>query len=151
MFKIVNKRVLNPSVVLMDIQAPFIAKKAKAGQFIIFRIDEQGERVPLTIADYDRENGTITIIFQIVGKSTERLAALNEGDYLLDVAGPLGIPTHIDENAKKVCVIGGGVGCAIAYPQAKELFEKGVEVDVIAGFRSRDIVILEEEFSKKCK
>ena len=109
MFKIVNKRVLNPSVVLMDIQAPFIAKKAKAGQFIIFRIDEQGER------------------------------------------GPLGIPTHIDENAKKVCVIGGGVGCAIAYPQAKELFEKGVEVDVIAGFRSRDIVILEEEFSKKCK
>ena len=151
MFKIVNKRVLNPSVVLMDIQAPFIAKKAKAGQFIIFRIDEQGERVPLTIADYDRENGTITIIFQIVGKSTERLAALNKGDALLDVAGPLGIPTHIDENAKKVCVIGGGVGCAIAYPQAKELFEKGVEVDVIAGFRSRDIVILEEEFSKKCK
>ena len=151
MFKIVNKRVLNPSVVLMDIQAPFIAKKAKAGQFIIFRIDEQGERVPLTIADYDRENGTITIIFQIVGKSTERLAALNKGDALLDVAGPLGIPTHIDENPKKVCVIGGGVGCAIAYPQAKELFEKGVEVDVIAGFRSRDIVILEEEFSKKCK
>ena len=151
MFKIVNKRVLNPSVVLMDIQAPFIAKKAKAGQFIIFRIDEQGERVPLTIADYDRENGTITIIFQIVGKSTERLAALNKGDALLYVAGPLGIPTHIDENAKKVCVIGGGVGCAIAYPQAKELFEKGVEVDVIAGFRSRDIVILEEEFSKKCK
>ena len=151
MFKIVNKRVLNPSVVLMDIQAPFIAKKAKAGQFIIFRIDEQGERVPLTIADYDRENGTITIIFQIVGKSTERLAALNKGDALLDVAGPLGIPTHIDENAKKVCVIGGGVGCAIAYPQAKELFDKGIEVDVIAGFRSRDIVILEEEFSKKCK
>ena len=151
MFKIVNKRVLNPSVVLMDIQAPFIAKTAKAGQFIIFRIAEQGERVPLTIADYDRENGTITIIFQIVGKSTERLAALNKGDALLDVAGPLGIPTHIDEYAMKVCVIGGGVGCAIAYPQAKELFEKGVEVDVIAGFRSRDIVILEEEFSKKCK
>ena len=150
MFKIVNKRVLNPSVVLMDIDAPFIAKKAKAGQFIIFRIDEHGERVPLTIADYDRENGTITIIFQIVGKSTEHLAKLNAGDSLLDVAGPLGIPTHIDENVKKVCVIGGGVGCAIAYPQAKELFDRGIDVDVIAGFRSKDIVILEDEFKKKC-
>lgn len=150
MFKIVNKRVLNPSVVLMDIDAPFIAKKAKAGQFIIFRIDEYGERVPLTIADYDRENGTITIIFQIVGKSTEHLAKLNAGDSLLDVAGPLGIPTHIDENVKKVCVIGGGVGCAIAYPQAKELFDRGIDVDVIAGFRSKDIVILEDEFKKKC-
>lgn len=150
MFKIVHKRVLNPSVVLMEIQAPFIAKKAKAGQFIIFRIDEHGERIPLTIADYDREKGTVTIIFQIVGKSTERLSALNEGDSILDFAGPLGIPTHIDENAKKVCVIGGGVGCAIAYPQAKELFDRGVDVDVIAGFRSRDIVILEEEFKKKC-
>lgn len=150
MFKIVHKRVLNPSVVLMEIQAPFIAKKAKAGQFIIFRIDEHGERIPLTIADYDREKGTVTIIFQIVGKSTERLSTLNEGDSILDFAGPLGIPTHIDENAKKVCVIGGGVGCAIAYPQAKELFDRGVDVDVIAGFRSRDIVILEEEFKKKC-
>ena len=150
MFKIVNKRVLNPSFVLMDIDAPFIAKKAKVGQFIIFRIDEHGERVPLTIADYDRENGTITIIFQIVGKSTEHLAKLNAGDSLLDVAGPLGIPTHIDENVKKVCVIGGGVGCAIAYPQAKELFDRGIDVDVIAGFRSKDIVILEDEFKKKC-
>lgn len=148
MFKIVHKRVLNPAVVLMDIEAPFIAKKAKAGQFIIFRIDEKGERVPLTIAGYDREKGTITIIFQIVGATTEQLAALNEGDELLDVAGPLGIPTHIDENAKKVCVIGGGVGCAIAYPQAKELFERGLEVDVITGFRSKDIVILEDEFKK---
>ncbi len=146
MFKIVHKRVLNTSVVLMNIEAPFIAKKAQAGQFIIFRIDEMGERVPLTIADYDRENGTITIIFQIVGKTTERLAALNEGDTILDVAGPLGIPTHIDNNAKRVCVIGGGVGCAIAYPQAKELFGRGVEVDVIAGFRNKDIVILEDEF-----
>lgn len=146
MFKIVHKRVLNTSVVLMNIEAPFIAKKAQAGQFIIFRIDEMGERVPLTIADYDRENGTITIIFQIVGKTTERLAALNEGDTILDVAGPLGIPTHIDSNAKRVCVIGGGVGCAIAYPQAKELFGRGVEVDVIAGFRNKDIVILEDEF-----
>lgn len=148
MFKIVHKRVLNPAVVLMDIEAPFIAKKAKAGQFIIFRIDAKGERVPLTIAGYDREKGTITIIFQIVGATTEQLATLNEGDALLDVAGPLGIPTHIDESAKKVCVIGGGVGCAIAYPQAKELFERGLEVDVITGFRSKDIVILEDEFKK---
>lgn len=150
MFKIVHKRVLNPSVVLMDIHAPFIAKKAMAGQFIIFRIDEKGERVPLTIAGYDREMGSITIIFQIVGKTTEHLASLNEGDVLLDVAGPLGIPTHVDENAKKVCVIGGGVGCAIAYPQAKELYDRGLKVDVITGFRSKDIVILEDEFKKTC-
>ena len=150
MFKIVHKRVLNPSVVLMDIHAPFIAKKAMAGQFIIFRIDEKGERVPLTIAGYDREMGSITIIFQIVGKTTEHLASLNEGDVLLDVAGPLGIPTHVDENAKKVCVIGGGVGCAIAYPQAKELYDRGLKVDVITGFRNKDIVILEEEFKKTC-
>ena len=150
MFKIVHKRVLNPSVVLMDIYAPFIAKKAMAGQFIIFRIDEKGERVPLTIAGYDREMGSITIIFQIVGKTTEHLASLNEGDVLLDVAGPLGIPTHVDENAKKVCVIGGGVGCAIAYPQAKELYDRGLKVDVITGFRNKDIVILEDEFKKTC-
>ncbi len=148
MFKIVHKRVLNPSVILMDIEAPFIAKKAMAGQFIIFRIDEKGERVPLTIAGYDREKGTITIIFQIVGGTTQQLAELSEGDALLDVAGPLGMPTHIDENVKKVCVIGGGVGCAIAYPQAKELYARGLEVDVIAGFRSKDIVILEDEFRK---
>ena len=150
MFKIVHKRVLNPSVVLMDIHAPFIAKKAMAGQFIIFRIDEKGERVPLTIAGCDREMGSITIIFQIVGKTTEHLASLNEGDVLLDVAGPLGIPTHVDENAKKVCVIGGGVGCAIAYPQAKELYDRGLKVDVITGFRNKDIVILEDEFKKTC-
>lgn len=150
MFKIVHKRVLNPSVVLMDIHAPFIAKKAMAGQFIIFRIDEKGERVPLTIAGYDREMGSITIIFQIVGKTTEHLASLNEGDVLLDVAGPLGIPTHVDENAKKVCVIGGGVGCAIAYPQAKELYDRGLKVYVITGFRNKDIVILEDEFKKTC-
>ena len=150
MFKIVHKRVLNPSVILMDIHAPFIAKKAMAGQFIIFRIDEKGERVPLTIAGYDREMGSITIIFQIVGKTTEHLASLNEGDVLLDVAGPLGIPTHVDENAKKVCVIGGGVGCAIAYPQAKELYDRGLKVDVITGFRNKDIVILEDEFKKTC-
>ena len=145
-----HKLVLKPSVVLMDIHAPFIAKKAMAGQFIIFRIDEKGERVPLTIAGYDREMGSITIIFQIVGKTTEHLASLNEGDVLLDVAGPLGIPTHVDENAKKVCVIGGGVGCAIAYPQAKELYDRGLKVDVITGFRNKDIVILEDEFKKTC-
>lgn len=150
MYKIVHKKVLNKSVVLMDIMAPFIAKKALAGQFIIFRIDEHGERVPLTIADYDREKGTITIIFQIVGKSTEHLAALEEGESILDVTGPLGVPTHLDENVKKVCVIGGGVGCAIAYPQAKQLFNNNVEVDVIAGFRNKDIVILEDEFKKVC-
>ncbi len=149
MFKIVHKRVLNPSVVLMEIEAPFIAKKAMAGQFIIFRIDEKGERVPLTIAGYDRDKGTITIIFQIVGATTEQLSEMNEGDALLDVAGPLGVATHIDENAKRVCVIGGGVGCAIAYPQAMELFDRGLEVDVITGFRSKDIVILEDEFNQK--
>lgn len=146
MYKIVTKRVLNDSVVLFEIEAPFIAKKAQAGQFIIFRIDEKGERVPLTIADYDRENGTITIIFQLVGKSTIQLAELNEGDTILDVAGPLGIPTHFDPDVKRVAVIGGGVGCAIAYPQAKALHARDVQVDVIAGFRSKDIVILEDEF-----
>ena len=132
----------------MDIEAPFIAKKVKAGQFIIFRIDEMGERVPLTVADHNEEKGTITIIFQAIGGSTKALAELNEGDCILDVVGPLGVATHFDEGIKRVAVIGGGVGCAIAYPQAKMLFEKGVEVDVIAGFRSKDIVILEDEFKK---
>lgn len=146
MFKIVRKRALNDAVILMEINAPFIAKKAQAGQFIIFRIDEQGERVPLTIADYDRENGTITIIYQLVGKSTIQLAELNEGDTILDLVGPLGIPTHFDPEVKRVTVVGGGVGCAIAYPQAKMLHNKGIKVDVIAGFRSKDIVILEDEF-----
>ena len=105
MFKIVTKRVLNEAVVLMEIEAPFIAKKAQPGQFIIFRVDEHGERVPLTIADYDREKGTVTIIFQIVGRSTEKLSALNEGDTILDFVGPLGVPTHIEEDAKSVCVV----------------------------------------------
>ena len=146
MVKIVRKKVLNPTVTLLEVEAPLIAKKAHAGQFIIFRLDEYGERVPLTIADYDREKGTITIIFQKVGLSTELLADLNEGDTILDFVGPLGMPTEIPEGAKRVCVIGGGVGCAIAYPQAKYLHARGVEVDVIAGFRSKDIVILEEEF-----
>ncbi len=146
MVKIVRKKVLNPTVTLLEVEAPLIAKKAHAGQFIIFRLDEYGERVPLTIADYDREKGTVTIIFQKVGLSTELLADLNEGDTILDFVGPLGMPTEIPEGAKRVCVIGGGVGCAIAYPQAKTLHAEGVSVDVIAGFRSKDIVILEKEF-----
>ena len=150
MFKIVKKRALNSSVILMEIDAPFIAKKALAGQFIIFRVDEKGERIPLTIADYDREKGTITIIFQVAGYSTDKLSKLNEGEFIRDVAGPLGVPTHLGEGVKKVCVVGGGVGCAIAYPQAKELFGKGIDVDVIAGFRNKDIVILEDEFKQQC-
>lgn len=145
MFKILAKRELNAQVTLMEIEAPLIAKKVRAGQFIIFRIDEFGERVPLTVADRDAEKGSITIIFQKVGRSTIMLGNLNEGDFILDVVGPLGVPTEIPECAKKVAVIGGGVGCAIAYPQAKSLFNSGVEVDVIAGFRNKDIVILEDE------
>ena len=145
MFKIVRKKELNASVTLMDIEAPFIAKKAKAGQFIIFRIDEQGERVPLTIAGYDREKGTVTIIFQKVGFATIALGNLNEGDYIRDFVGPLGKPTHT-EGVKRVCVVGGGVGCAIALPSAAAFKEAGAEVDVIVGFRNKDIVILEDEF-----
>ncbi len=145
MYKIVRKKELNPSVTLMEVEAPFIAKKAKAGQFIIFRVDELGERVPLTIAGYDREAGTVTIIFQKVGFSTNALGALNEGDYIRDFVGPLGKPTPV-EGKKKVCVVGGGVGCAIALPSAAGFKEAGAEVTVIVGFRSKDIVILEEEF-----
>lgn len=145
MFKIVHKEQLNDQVVLMKFDAPFIANKAKAGQFIIFRIDEKGERVPLTIADSDKDAGTVTIIFQIVGSSTKMLAALNQGDSILDLVGPLGRPTELD-GVKRAVVIGGGVGCAIAYPSAKALHEQGAHVDVIAGFRNRDIVILEDEF-----
>lgn len=145
MYKILKKRELNDQVTLMELYAPLIAKKAKAGQFIIFRIDEYGERIPLTIADYDLTRGTITIIFQKVGRSTMMLGSLNEGDSVLDVVGPLGVPTEIPRDAKKVAVIGGGVGCAIAYPQAKALHKAGVDVDVIAGFRNKDIVILEDE------
>ena len=145
MFKILKKPELHASVTLMEIEAPFVAKKARAGQFIIFRIDEQGERVPLTIAGYDREKGTVTIIFQKVGFSTIALGNLNEGDYIRDFVGPLGKPTPV-EGKKKVCVVGGGVGCAIALPSAKAFKEAGAEVTVIVGFRSKDIVILEEEF-----
>jgi len=145
MYKIVRKKELNASVTLMEIEAPFVAKKAQAGQFIIFRIDEMGERVPLTIAGYDREKGTVTIIFQKVGFSTIALGNLNEGDYIRDFVGPLGKPTHT-EGVKRVCVVGGGVGCAIALPSAAAFKEAGAEVDVIVGFRNKDIVILEEEF-----
>ena len=145
MYKIVRKKELNSSVTLMEIEAPFVAKKAQAGQFIIFRIDEMGERVPLTIAGYDREKGTVTIIFQKVGFSTIALGNLNEGDYIRDFVGPLGKPTHT-EGIKRVCVVGGGVGCAIALPSAVAFKEAGAEVDVVVGFRNKDIVILEDEF-----
>lgn len=128
----------------MTVEAPFIARKVMPGQFVIIRIDEKGERIPLTVADFDREKGTVTIIFQAVGFTTKKLAGLNVGDCILDFVGPLGLPTEI-EGAKKAIVIGGGVGCAIAYPQAKALFNSGVDTTVIAGFRSKDIVILENE------
>ncbi len=144
MYKIVRKEILNPSVVLMDIEAPYIARKAEPGQFIIFRIDEAGERIPLTIADYDREKGTVTIIFQIVGKSTRVLSEMNEGEALLDFVGPLGVASHL-EGYKKVAVIGGGLGTAIAYPQAKKLHTLGAEVHSITGFRNKDLIILEKE------
>ena len=145
MYRIVKKEALNPTVTKMVIEAPFVAKRAKAGQFIIFRVSEDGERVPLTIADSDKEKGTVTIIFQIVGGSTEQLNALNEGEYLHDFVGPLGKPSEID-GKKKVCVIGGGVGCAIAYPTAKAFSEAGADVTTIVGFRNKDLVILEDEF-----
>ena len=150
MAKIVRKEELNSSVTLLEVEAPKIARKALPGQFIILRIDDDGERIPLTIGDYDREKGTITIIFQKVGLTTMLLGDLNVGDDIKDFVGPLGVPTHIDEGVKRVCVVGGGVGCAIAYPQAKYLHQAGYEVDVIAGFRSKDIVILEEEFKAAC-
>ena len=148
MYKIVKKQPLNPTVTRMEIEAPLIAKKAKPGQFIILRVDENGERIPLTVAGYDREKGTGTIIFQIVGATTEKLNHLNEGECLHDFVGPLGVPTHVD-GLKKVCVIGGGVGCAIALPIAEELHAMGAEVTSIIGFRNQDLVILEDEF-KAC-
>ena len=146
MYKIVRKEVLNPTVTLMEVEAPFVAKKAEPGQFIILRVDDEGERIPLTIADYDRQKGTITIIFQIVGASTFKLNTLNEGDFIHDFVGPLGVPTHT-EGLKRVAVVGGGVGCAIAYPVAKKLHELGCEVHSIIGFRNKDLVILEKEFN----
>ena len=147
MYKIVKKLSLNPTVSLMEIEAPLIAKKAEPGQFIIFRAKEDSERIPLTIADFDREKGTVTIIYQIVGGSTMELDTLNEGDCLHDFAGPLGRPSETD-GLKKVAVIGGGVGCAIAYPIAKKLSSLGCEVHSVVGFRNNDLVILEDEFAK---
>ncbi len=147
MYKIIKKEILNPTVKLMEIEAPLIARKAEPGQFIIFRIHEDGERVPLTIADYHRETGTVTIIFQEVGKTTKLLGNMNEGDYLLDFVGPLGVASHF-EGLKKVAVIGGGLGTAIAYPQAKRLHHIGVEVDAIIGFRNKDLIILEQKMQE---
>ncbi len=149
MYKIVKRQQLNDTVVRLDIEAPFVAKKVKAGQFIILRIDELGERMPLTVADADPEKGTVTIIFQIVGRTTMLLSQMKEGDALLDFVGPLGKATEFGD-IKKACVVGGGVGNAIAYPSAKALHNAGVEVDVIAGFRSKDIVILEDEYKDVC-
>ncbi|MCR5368160.1 MULTISPECIES: sulfide/dihydroorotate dehydrogenase-like FAD/NAD-binding protein [Eubacterium] len=145
MYKIIQKKALNPTVTLMEVDAPLVARKAEPGQFIILRASEDGERIPLTIAGYDREKGTVTIIFQIVGGATETLNALNEGDFIHDFVGPLGKATET-EGLKKVAVVGGGVGCAIAYPVAKKLHDIGVEVHSIVGFRNEDLIILEDEF-----
>lgn len=148
-YRIVKKRELNENVTLMEIEAPLVARKALPGQFIIFRIDEDGERIPLTIAGYDRENGTVTIIFQKVGYTTEKLGLMDEGQFLLDFVGPLGEPTRT-EGIRRAAVIGGGLGVAIAYPQAKALFEAGASVDLIVGFRNESLIILEEELKESC-
>jgi ferredoxin--NADP+ reductase len=145
MFEILEKKSLNPTVTLMRINAPMVARKAEPGQFIILRTDENGERIPLTVADFDREKGSVTIIFQIVGATTEKLNHLNVGECLHDFAGPLGRATKT-EGLKKVAVVGGGVGCAIAYPVAKKLHAQGCEVHSVVGFRNKDLVILEDEF-----
>ena len=145
-YKIVKKADLNSQIYLMEIESPLIARKAAPGQFVILRIDEKGERVPFTIADFDKEKGTVTVIIQAVGKTTRDLSKLNEGDTILDFAGPLGIPTPL-EGLKKVAVIGGGLGTAIAYPQAKKLKELGAEVTAISGFRSKEYIILEDEMN----
>ena len=146
MYKIVNKKVLNPTVVMMEVEAPLVAKKAEPGQFIILRVDEDGERIPLTIAGYDRLLGNVKIIFQIVGSTTEKLAKLNVGEYICDFAGPLGVPTEVD-GLSDVCIVGGGVGCAIALPIAQKLKELGCRVTSVIGFRNKDLLILEDEFS----
>lgn len=145
MYKIIRKERLNPTVTLMEIDAPLVAKKAEPGQFIILRVNEDGERIPLTMADCDREKGTVTIIFQIVGATTELLNAKEQGEYIEDFVGPLGKESELD-GLKKVCVVGGGVGNAIAYPVAKKLHRLGADVTVIAGFKNRDLVILEDEY-----
>ncbi|MBO5269485.1 MAG: sulfide/dihydroorotate dehydrogenase-like FAD/NAD-binding protein [Clostridia bacterium] len=145
MYRIVKKKALNPTVTMMDIEAPLVAKKAEPGQFIILRVNEDGERIPLTVAGYDRMAGTVKIIFQIVGATTELLNHKEEGEYIQDFVGPLGVATHVD-GLKKVCIVGGGVGCAIALPIAQKLHELGCEVHSIIGFRSKDLLILEDEF-----
>lgn len=146
MYRIVNKKSLNPTVTMMDIEAPFVAQKAEAGQFIILRVDEESERIPLTVAGFDREKGTVKIIFQIVGATTERLNRKNVGDFIPDFAGPLGVATKT-EGLKKVLIVGGGVGCAIALPVAQKLHEQGAEVTSVIGFRNKDLLILEDEFN----
>ncbi|MEE0839670.1 MAG: sulfide/dihydroorotate dehydrogenase-like FAD/NAD-binding protein [Acutalibacteraceae bacterium] len=145
MYKIVSKKILNPTVVQLQIEAPLVANKAKPGQFIILRVDEEGERIPLTVAGVNKENGTVKIIYQVVGATTEKLSHKEAGDYLQDFVGPLGVATHL-EGLKKVCIIGGGVGCAIAMPIAEALHEMGAEVTSIIGFRNKDLLILEDEF-----
>lgn len=145
MYRIVKKEALKPTVTLYEIEAPMVAKKAEPGQFIILRVDENGERIPITIHDFDREKGTVTIIVQTIGATTEKLRHKAEGEYIQDFVGPLGRPTET-EGKKKVCVVGGGVGCAIAYPVAKKLHELGAEVHSVVGFRNKDLVILEEQF-----
>ncbi len=145
MYKILSKKVHNPSVTELNIEAPLVAKKAEPGQFIILRVDEDGERIPLTVAGTDSDKGSVRIIFQIVGSTTRKLAEKNEGDFIEDFVGPLGTATHLD-GLKKVCIVGGGVGCAIAMPIAEKLHEMGAEVTSIIGFRNKDIVILEDEF-----
>ncbi len=145
MYRIVHKRALNPTVVMMDIEAPLVARKAQAGQFIILRVDEDGERIPLTVAGVNADEGTVKIIFQLVGATTDALGRKSEGDFVQDFVGPLGRPTET-EGLRKVCVVGGGVGCAIALPVAQKLHDLGYEVHTVIGFRSRDLLILEDEF-----
>jgi ferredoxin--NADP+ reductase len=145
MYKIVEKKILNPTVVQLQIEAPLVANKAKPGQFIILRVDEEGERIPLTVAGTDKMAGTVKIIYQIVGATTEKLSHKEAGEYLQDFVGPLGEPTHLD-GLNKVCIVGGGVGCAIALPIAEALHDMGADVTSIIGFRNRDLLILEDEF-----
>jgi len=147
MYRILRKETLNPQVTLLEIDAPYVARKAEPGQFVILRVQEDGERIPLTIADYDRDKGSVTIIFQEVGATTKLLGSLEAGGSIADFCGPLGNPSHF-EGVRKAAVIGGGLGTAIAYPQAKKLFSMGVDTDVIMGFRSKDLIILEDEMAK---
>ena len=145
MYRIVEKKVLNPTVIQLWVEAPLVANKAKPGQFIILRVDENGERIPLTVAGVDKERGTVKIIFQVVGGTTKKLSYKEEGEYIQDFVGPLGVATHLD-GIEKVCIVGGGVGCAIAMPIAEEMHRRGADVTSIIGFRNKDLLILEDEF-----